>query len=106
MTEDNPMTPAQAERLTMLAEECAEVIHAATKILRHGYDNHHPDREGWTNRQQLEHELQNIGAVLAGMLLADDISIDTIDCIAAWRHKLMFTYHQGGAGQPHEGGKR
>ena len=33
----NKLTPAQAERLAILIEECGEVIQAATKILRHGY---------------------------------------------------------------------
>lgn len=32
----NNLTPGEAERLAMLAEECGEVIQAVGKILRHG----------------------------------------------------------------------
>ena len=44
MTEHfNKLTPAEDERLAMLAEECAEVIQIVSKIQRHGYDSWHPD---------------------------------------------------------------
>lgn len=39
----NGLTPAEAERLAMLSEECGEVIQIIGKILRHGYDSYHPD---------------------------------------------------------------
>ncbi len=39
----NRLTPAEAERLAMLAEEAAEVIQIVGKILRHGYASYHPD---------------------------------------------------------------
>ena len=39
----NKLTPAEAERLAMLAEECGEVVQIVGKILRHGYDSQHPD---------------------------------------------------------------
>lgn len=96
---DDRMTPAQAERLTMLAEECAEVIHAVTKILRHGYDSHHPARPGWDNRQQLEAEVGDLAAVLAGMRAAGDIEIDV--SAADWTGKLTFTHHQHDSGGAH-----
>ena len=67
---------AQAYRLVRLAEECAEVIHAATKILRHGPDNHHPDHKDLSNRQHLEAEVDDLLAVLEGMRAAGDIKTD------------------------------
>lgn len=38
----NGMTPAEAERLHLLMEECGEVIQAAAKVLRHGYEGFNP----------------------------------------------------------------
>jgi hypothetical protein len=38
----NGLTPAEAERLALLAEECGEVIQAIGKVLRHGYESRHP----------------------------------------------------------------
>ena len=55
------MNPAAAERLHLLIEECGEVIQAATKVLRHGYESHHPDDpRGPSNRQRLERELGDL----------------------------------------------
>ena len=42
MSHYNELSPAQAERLAYLLEECAEVIKAGTKILRHGYASYDP----------------------------------------------------------------
>ena len=49
----NGLTPAEAERLAMLAEECGEVIQMVGKILRHGYDSYHPADPNTTNKQLL-----------------------------------------------------
>src|SRR5579872_899269 len=38
------LTPAQIERLALLAEECGEVMQAVSKILRHGYESRNPFR--------------------------------------------------------------
>lgn len=55
----NKLTPAQAERLALLSEECGGVIQVIGKILRHGFDSTHPER-GRTNRQWLEKELGGV----------------------------------------------
>lgn len=61
MKPHNELTPAQAERLAILAEECGEVIQIIGKILRHGYDSSHPiNLGGPTNRQALEKELGDV----------------------------------------------
>ena len=39
----NALTPEQTESLSILAEECAEVVQAVTKILRHGLLGTMPD---------------------------------------------------------------
>ncbi len=52
----NKLTPAETERLAILAEECGDVIRIIGKILRHG---------GPTNRDLLEAEIGDIEAVSA-----------------------------------------
>ena len=56
----NGLSPAEAERLAMLAEECGEVIHIVGKILRHGYDSYHPADPTVTNRDLLGRELTDL----------------------------------------------
>lgn len=55
----NRLTPAEAERLALLAEECGEVIQAIGKVLRHGFESTHPDG-GPTNRESLERECGDV----------------------------------------------
>jgi len=38
----NGLSPAEAERLALLAEECGEVVQAVCKVLRHGYESTNP----------------------------------------------------------------
>ena len=46
------------ENLELVIEECAEVIQAATKILRFGVDDRHPDYyDGMSNSQALAEEV-------------------------------------------------
>ena len=62
----NDLTPAQAERLAYLAEECGEVIQIVGKILRHGYSNFDPTASPprATNRNLLRNELIDLmGAI-------------------------------------------
>ena len=92
----NGLRPAQAERLAMLAEECAEVIQVVGKILRHGYDSYHPDdAERRPNRQLLEKELVDVAAVKLAMESHGDIDPSLISLSDVWRKKLRFTHHQG-----------
>jgi len=93
----NKLTPAEAERLAMLIEECGEVIQAATKILRHGYDSKHPDNEGCgpDNRDDLFREIVDLTAVEELMHLAGDIPPMTRNkADAAIRRKLQYAHHQ------------
>jgi hypothetical protein len=69
----NGLTAAEAERLDLLAEECAEVIHAICKIKRHGYRSRNPLLPSSpTNRESLEIELGHL-------LFAQCLSIDCGD---------------------------
>ena len=73
-THFNGLTPAEAERLAYLIEECSEVIKCATKILRHGYDSHNPDRPGdGSNRNQISREIADVSNATNLMYAARDI---------------------------------
>lgn len=81
MTKDTPdqhfngLTPAEAERLALLAEECGECVQAIGKILRHGYESRHPldGTHGTTNRESLEREVGDIYTAIWMMFEAKDI---------------------------------
>lgn len=95
----NRLSPAEAERLAMLAEEAAEVIQVVNKILRHGYDSYNPDRpELGTNRTQLTEEVREFFAVASAMGHEGDFSFrdeaysDTSERI--WNDKQRWTHHQ------------
>ena len=93
-THFNQLTPAQAERLAMLAEECGEVIQVIGKILRHGYDGHHPQDPHRSNRTLLGQELTELYAVAAS-LCRDNVpegSLHSQD--SAWSKKLRYAHHQ------------
>lgn len=101
-THFNDLTNAETERLDMLAEECAEVIQAISKIKRHGWNSRHPDG-GPTNREQLFRELRDVAAVRWGMVINGDLSdlcsedeTDDLDLIHSrrWREKWAYTHHQ------------
>ncbi len=70
----NQLTPAEAERLALLAEECAEVIQIVGKILRHGYESYHPaDSLRTTNRELLGKELGHVGVAEGLLYDANDV---------------------------------
>lgn len=90
----NKLTPAEDERLALLAEECAEVVKAVTKIQRHGYESHNPhDLAAGSNRAQLENEIGNVIAAVrllttAGDVRATNIAESTADKLATVRQYL------------------
>lgn len=92
----NKLTPAQAERLAMLAEECAEVIQVVGKILRHGYESHHPEAPSITNRDLLEEEVGDLYAVLQMMSNAGDAPFpETLMWLEGrMQRKLQYSHHQ------------
>jgi hypothetical protein len=105
------MNESDRERLTMLIEEAAEVIHIATKVLRHGWDSYHPDDPGVTNRTLLEKEIKDFDAVKMEMFRRGDILpyLGESTLRQAWEKKLRYTHHQGrspGVGLDEEGSLR
>lgn len=91
------ITPAQAERLAMLAEECAEVVQAVTKILRHGYESYHPDDpKRVSNREALGREVVDVLAVAEMLSGNRDIVITVGDVEMSKARKLRWMHHAGG----------
>ncbi len=89
----HPLTPAQAERLAFLAEECAEVIQAVSKIQRHGFYSTNPDApEKGNNRNQLEVELGDVKAAMNLCAEGEDIYLDNVRANAMQKRKKMGRY--------------
>lgn len=98
----NNLTPAEAERLAMLAEEMGEAQQIIGKILRHGYESYNPDLvrnqmsnvPKYTNREMLEKELGDVSAIINLMAMGGDIereevqrhSIQKMKGINRWLH--------------------
>lgn len=98
----NKLTPAEAERLAWLAEEAAEVVQAAMKILRHGYEDYNPmDPEGKPYRSHLEKEIGQLTLTIALMGERGDIDIDNVESHSKEKAKGADTwlhYNKGIAG--------
>lgn len=78
--ENRRISPAEHERLSLLLEECGEVVQAIGKILRHGYESRHPDSnmDGPTNREMLARECGDIRHAMIRLCEARDLSKDDI----------------------------
>jgi NTP pyrophosphatase (non-canonical NTP hydrolase) len=87
----NQLSPAEAERLACLIEECGEVIQAATKILRHGYESVNP-RTNESNRDALMREVGDMLFVLTVMSRAIDINDKEVHKDDGFRHYKATTY--------------
>ena len=84
------------ELLTMLAEECAEVIQAITKIQRHGYESYNPLADvAVTNIQSLNREILDVSAIVLGLENAgvvEEFTKEDLEAVLA--RKLTWTHHQ------------
>jgi hypothetical protein len=91
----NKLTSAETERLAILAEECAEVIQIIGKILRHGYESHHPLNEYQSNRDLLTIELADVGLAM-DLILEDDLNRDNYEdaCVKKFKTKNKYWHHQ------------
>lgn len=90
------LTKAQEERLYLLIEECSEVIHCATKILRHGYlstNPHSPSDE--TNRDNFEREIGDMLYCYERLGQNRDISFSKVVSLIQKRaeSKVQFLHH-------------
>jgi NTP pyrophosphatase (non-canonical NTP hydrolase) len=55
----NGLTPEEHEALSLLMEECGEVVQIIGKIFRHGMDSEHPDSHK-VNRDELAKECADV----------------------------------------------
>lgn len=74
---EQALTDAESERLTLLIEECSEVIKMCTKIKRFGYGTVHPNRIA-SNRARLGAELGHVNVIANMMMDAQDIHTSDI----------------------------
>jgi uncharacterized membrane protein YccC len=88
----NQLTEAEAERLSILIEECGEVVQAACKILRHGYDSDNKGNLAETNRQALEREIGDLGHAIRRMEKAADLNPLVITARAASKSESIRAY--------------
>lgn len=107
-THFNGLTPAEAERLAMLAEEAGEIVQAVMKIMRHGWDSYNPHSPELkvssagvvspNNRTELMRELGDLCEVQKLMIKAGDINGAVIAEHAENKQHNMrqFTHHQQG----------
>lgn len=94
-THFNKLTPAEHEALTLLFEECTEVIHAVAKIMRHGMDSYHPVTKV-SNEQRLTEELSNLVVSIAILseIFPDKFDPDDMEPLGmAWIEKLKNYLH-------------
>jgi NTP pyrophosphatase (non-canonical NTP hydrolase) len=70
-----PMNKTQAEVLTILQEECAELIQAISKVFRHGEDSSNPyDKNPVTNREHMRQEMADVSTLMSLAMFAYGIS--------------------------------
>lgn len=91
------LSPAEVERLALLAEEMGEAIQVVGKVLRHGYESHNPnDPERTTNRKLLMNELGDVRHSVDRMCDADDVSKQIIGVRAHLKGQRVgqYLHHQ------------
>lgn len=71
--------------MSVLQEECAEVIQAVSKINRFGLDN---EWNGVTNKQSLITEIGDVLAIIIVLMEETDINISRADIDAAVEKKI------------------
>jgi NTP pyrophosphatase (non-canonical NTP hydrolase) len=95
----NKLTPAEAERLALLAEECGELVLAIGKVLRHGYDSRNPhDLTHIDNRYDVATECGDVLAAIQILRDSGDVSSSTVnrshleklDEVWKWMHHAKF----------------
>lgn len=76
----NPVTSREDEILSLLQEECAEVIQAVSKIRRFGWDSYYPGQPEKINRLLLEEEIGDVREIMQIMVdfgLTDPFTVAT-----------------------------
>jgi NTP pyrophosphatase (non-canonical NTP hydrolase) len=74
----NGLTPAETERLALLAEEAGELVQACMKVLRHGYGSRWPEGSDVDNRYTLSEEAGHVRTAINLMTRAGDLDGDDV----------------------------
>ena len=88
------LSPAEAERLFYLIEECGEVIKAASKVLRHGYNSTNPDDPGPDNRDMLQDELSDVLNAMRMLGHFSDIDLTLVEESVQFSGDPRWFHHQ------------
>ena len=81
--------PDESKNLTLLVEECSEVIQAVTKIQRFGIDDVHP-KTGKSNREELTQELGDL-LLKINILVANGTVSESEALSATYKKALKLT---------------
>jgi NTP pyrophosphatase (non-canonical NTP hydrolase) len=79
------------EVLLIIQEECAEVVQAVSKVIRFGWENHHPERTK-TNREELEEELGDLLAMYDILLQTREIDPANVSQARANKYNKLKQY--------------
>ncbi len=91
------LSPAEVERIAILAEECGEVVQICGKILRHGWESCSPfDSRCRPNSVLLERELGSVRATMDLMFNAGDVRRIDVQTWREMRSRVLrkWTHHQ------------
>ncbi len=97
----NGLSPAELERLALLAEEMAEAIHVIGKILRHGYQSFNPEPGecNHSNRKLLTKEVGDVIAAIDILVENDDLKHSELEVTARQKlsrvGKYLHYFHKG-----------
>lgn len=93
----NGLNEAEHERLSILMEECGEVVQIVGKILRHGYESYNPyDKDKVTNRELLMKELGDVENAKNMLTLSNDLQDYKINLFAEDKYVNIkkYLHHQ------------
>lgn len=93
----NELSPAQVERLALLAEEMGEALQVVGKILRHGLNSSNPLIENAPkNFELLEKELGDVTCAISMLCDGGDIDLETMRRHRLAKHKNVqqWLHHQ------------
>lgn len=87
----NNLSPSEDERLTLLIEECSEVIKNACKIQRHGYSSVDPETL-LSNRDLLKQEIIDVLTIIDLLISSNDITLESLEEAKAEKRIRMKRY--------------
>lgn len=93
MSAFNNLTPAQAERLALLAEELGEAVQIVGKCLRHGFNSFNPDDPRRArNWELLQRELDDVLFAIELLCVDGDLYEPSIEVCRAEKARKVWDY--------------